>query len=324
MPTDRDNRLAGAAWGGSLALHALLTASAALLVGTAPRGATDQPSREVGVVLRRERVESFAEEDTGPTSTPAAKPAETDSAAGPPLDLAVAMSPTPTESPFAELIDRLTAPDAAGESAIGIGGAREGPRKAGGSGGVGLGEIVKRGQARVTVFGVSGEGSRFVYAFDRSISMAGPPLAAAKRQLVTSLDALGDTHQFQVLFFNTGVTAFDLTGGQARVAYATDQNKRLAAEYVEAVSADGGTDRFTALKRALAYRPDVIFFLTDADIEMTPSEVHEIADRNAGVATISTIEFGRGPKPRGRNFLEDLAAVTGGAYGYIDLTRLVR
>lgn len=320
MPRDDQRRLQGSAWGGSLALHLLLTASIAWVAGNTPEGAIDTPSREVGVVLRRDRVESFAAEETAPEATPVDRPAESDPAAGPPINAPAATTPTPSNSPFAELVERLTAEGSGAPSAIGL----DGQRRPGGAGGQGLRELAKRGMASVTVFGVTGEGSRFVYAFDRSISMAGPPLTAAKGQLVASLDSLAATHQFQILFFNTSIMAFDLTGGQSRVAFATDQNKRLAADYVRGVTADGGTERFGALKRALAYRPDVIFFLTDADLAMTPAELQEIAVRNAGAATINTIEFGRGPKPRQRNFLEDLAEANGGEYGYVDLTRLVR
>ena len=35
--------------------------------------------------------------------------------------------------------------------------------------------------AQVSVFGVEGKGNKFVYVFDRSASMEGPPLAAAKK-----------------------------------------------------------------------------------------------------------------------------------------------
>ncbi|MCA9212494.1 MAG: hypothetical protein KDB27_05485, partial [Planctomycetales bacterium] len=43
------------------------------------------------------------------------------------------------------------------------------------------------GKTTTSVFGVSGTGSSFVYVFDRSASMKGLPLAAAKQQLINSL-----------------------------------------------------------------------------------------------------------------------------------------
>jgi hypothetical protein len=94
---------------------------------------------------------------------------------------------------------------------------------------------------------------------------------------------------------------------------------------VGGITADGGTDRLPALRAAVRMNPDVIFFLTDADDPMPKSELEEIADlnRRAGVA-ISTIEFGRGPAKQPKNFLTELARITGGQYGYVDVTQLSR
>src|SRR5262245_17102357 len=52
------------------------------------------------------------------------------------------------------------------------------------------------------VFGVTGRGRKFVYVFDRSLSMQGAPLAAAKRELIASLGRLEDGQQFQIIFYN--------------------------------------------------------------------------------------------------------------------------
>jgi hypothetical protein len=177
-------------------------------------------------------------------------------------------------------------------------------------------------QATVTVFGAVGEGSRFVYLFDRSTSMTGAPLAAAKQQLIDSLDALSSVHQFQVIFFNDQVQAWDLTGGQNRVPFASDANKQLAAQFVRGVIASGGTDRLTPLRRALAMNVDVVFFLTDADDAMPSYDVAEVIERAQATGTaIACIEFGEGPQPDGSNFLTQIATATRGDYVYIDTMR---
>ena len=126
-------------------------------------------------------------------------------------------------------------------------------------------------RSTVEVFGVKGSGSKFVYLFDRSTSMEGAPLAAAKRQLIQSLDALKSTNQFQIIFFNTQTFPIDITG-RGRMAFADDRSKRMAANLVGGVTAEQGTDRYIALKTAIAFQPDVIFFLTDADDEMLPAK----------------------------------------------------
>jgi hypothetical protein len=177
--------------------------------------------------------------------------------------------------------------------------------------------------ARLSVFGAVEEGSRFVFVFDHSTSMDGAPLAAAKEQLLASLEGLDSVHQFQVIFFNHEVQAWDMTGGQRRIPFATESNKELARRFVAGVVADGGTERKAPLLKALAWGPDAIFFLTDADDVMPAYDVAEAVERaqRSGTA-IACIEFGAGPAPEGDSFLKQLAHDTGGDYVYVDTTML--
>lgn len=178
-------------------------------------------------------------------------------------------------------------------------------------------------KASVRIFGVQGVGTKFVYVFDRSSSMEGAPLAAAKQQLTESLNSLDSIHQFQIVFFNHQTRMFDATGGGHRVAFATERNKQLAAKFVGGITADGGTDRLAALRAAIAMQPDVIFFLTDDDDPMPESELAEVNQLNRrSSAAICTIQFGSGPPKSGDNFLVELAKQTGGQYGYVDTTKL--
>jgi hypothetical protein len=179
--------------------------------------------------------------------------------------------------------------------------------------------------SKVKVFGVEGTGNKFVYLFDRSASMEGAPLAAAKQQLIKSLESIDELQQFHIIFFNQRLQAFDLTGGTRRIAFGTDRNKKLAARFIKSVAADGGTARFPALKHALALQPNVIFFLTDADDPMTPKEVAEIARINERItAQICVIEFGANDKPPKHNFLIQLAQENRGQYGYVNVAKLTR
>ena len=179
------------------------------------------------------------------------------------------------------------------------------------------------GYGETSVFGVQGKGSKFLYVFDRSASMEGRPLAAAKRQLLESVQTLDSIHQFHIIFFNTGTQSLNISGGARRIAFASERNKKLAANFVGGVTADGGTDRMHALKEALAFAPDVIFFLTDADDAMSASEMTELARINEKMqASICVIEFGKNPAPVANNFLARMAAENGGQYGYVDITKL--
>lgn len=178
------------------------------------------------------------------------------------------------------------------------------------------------GKAKTAVFGVEGEGYRFVYVFDRSGSMGGgarSPLVAAKNQLLASIDSLADTHQFQIVFYNQEPYVFN-PGGAHRLSFATDRIKELARRFIGAVAADGGTNHERALRKALELGPDVVFFLTDAGDGLSPGKLDEIRRANGGRTAIHTIEFGVGPADRASNFLKQLAKENGGRYGYVDVT----
>jgi uncharacterized protein with von Willebrand factor type A (vWA) domain len=185
-------------------------------------------------------------------------------------------------------------------------------------------DLGNQSYSKVSVFGVEGSGNKFVYLFDRSASMDGAPLAAAKRRLLESIETIDELQQFHIIFFNQRLLSLNVRGGGAqRIAFATEQNKKQAARFVQGVKADGGTDRFAALKQSLAIRPDVIFFLSDADDPMTAKEMAQIARLNerAG-AQICAIEFGSGDAAPESNFLIDLARESGGQYAYVNVLKL--
>lgn len=181
-------------------------------------------------------------------------------------------------------------------------------------------------KAQTEVFGVQGEGSRFLYVFDRSSSMGGfegRPLASAKRELIASLEKLDQVRQFQIIFYNQEPQLMKL-GGQQGMVFANDDGKRLAADFIGRVTASGGTRHMAALTLALNLRPDVIFFLTDADEpQLSPAELAKIRRLNHGTS-INAIEFGAGAPSGAVNFLKRLARENGGSYGYVDVTRLSR
>jgi hypothetical protein len=303
------------AWVLSIMFHAGVITMLGVAVAQTPRGALEEGGRSAGIVLKRTSAEGDLFEgeegaDAGETATETAPPSELDSA-------------LPDETAADQRQTDLPQLPPAGSGAAAAGGATSASDLTGAPGR--RGSPTGGGSARVSVFGVEGQGTKFVYVFDRSSSMEGAPLAAAKRQLVESLSSLESVHQFHIIFFNHRLQAFDITSGGQRIAFGTDRNKQLAAKFVGGIAADGGTDRYTALKTALAFRPDVVFFLTDADDPMSDSEIQDI-ERSAERAgsSICVIEFGRQASPPGDNFLKALARQSGGQYGYVHTMKLSR
>ncbi|MFM7251287.1 MAG: hypothetical protein ACKO5R_15445 [Planctomycetaceae bacterium] len=177
------------------------------------------------------------------------------------------------------------------------------------------------GGVRTGIFGLETRGNRFVYVFDRSASMADPdgrPLAAAKRELLRSLDELGDVQQFHVIFYNDRHQVFTPEGGRGRAVFATEANRRAARRFVESVRPAGGTRHAEPLAAAFQLAPDAVFLLTDADAgdDLEPAEIERLV-RLADGARCMVVQFGDGD--RRSPGLADMAARCGGEYRVVSL-----
>ena len=179
------------------------------------------------------------------------------------------------------------------------------------------------GQGETSFFNIRAKGTRFVYVLDRSGSMDSyKAIRVAKAELIASLQSLDATQQFQIVFYNQAVREMSTPDGKRRLFWATDINRTLARQFIASIHADGGTDHLPALKRALSYSPEHIFFLTDADQpQLTAADLDEIRRLNRGRTKIHCIEFGKGPDVPVDNFLKRLARQNGGTYRYRDVTQ---
>jgi hypothetical protein len=304
----------------SMLFHLSVTAMLAMSLQRWPRGAADRFDSSAGLVLNRVSAQAapYEGEEAFVASTPAADTDLLDALPNPSAaaDLAADLPQMRTleasESDAGSAQNRNNSANGGQKAAT----AGRGTDRSGRSG------LFGASRAQVSVFGVEGTGTKFVYLFDRSSSMEGVRLRSAKKQLIESLQSLESVHQFQIIFFNSQPFPIDITD-RGRMAFADDQNKRLAERFIGNVTADLGTDRYAALKTALAYNPDVIFFLTDADGPMSLSELADVERTNGRVnASICVIEFGDGAAPTGDNFLMRLAQQSGGQYGYVDTATL--
>ena len=100
---------------------------------------------------------------------------------------------------------------------------------------------------------------------------------------------------------------------------ATATNKGRVQSQLEPVSPLGGTDHMLALREALKLKPEVIFFLTDAEL-ISNSDIDEILTE-VGATRIQAVEFGFGMSLGQRTPLSRLATTTGGTYRYIDVSK---
>ena len=194
---------------------------------------------------------------------------------------------------------------------LGVGGeSGEGGGSSGGRG-PGLG-------AGTEFFGVQDRARSFAYVIDTSGSMArNQALSVAKAELLASLNKLNEQTSFGLVLYNLRATFFS-----SLLQPATAARKEQVVRHLREVQPFGGTDHIAALKAGLTLKPEVIFFLTDADL-MTESEVQEIL-REVGSTRIQAIELGVGPDLRRSNPLKTLAASTGGSYRYLDTNQFAQ
>ncbi len=303
------------AWLVSICFHVGLLTAIATLWTTTSHGTGQEAGRPIGVAVVYETASgseyyladaaSSAATGQSPQAAAASLPAE--SAAG---------------AVQAALLEGLLPSDdgPGGEAASAAGGLGLG------TGDAQLGGNTKLQKAKTTVFGIEGEGSRFLYVFDRSDSMngfEGRPLQNAKTELLTSLESLGPAHQFQIIFYNDTPLPFGGVNGRGpQLLRGDEKSKEEAQRFVRNMGAVGGTQHIDALRMALAMSPDVIFFLTDADVP-APSyrdiESLHIRASRAGT-TIHTIQFGSGPNASAGSWIRALAEGTLGKYRYVDVT----
>ena len=303
-------------WIASVLLHLVLLAACALGLQSCRETAGEDGAgefRDVGLVVKTEAISSdLAESNTPPqppTHQAAAEKAEIETRDSPTVDsllnLPEASAPQilgpgarSPKSPLAEPSKLLpgsaltTAPPLAG---------------------------LKQGETQF--LGIRDRGTRFVYVLDRSGSMDREhALEVAKAELVTSLQHLDETQQFQVIFYNVQSRLLTL-GGRETLHRATDINKTLARQQIAGVTPDGGTFHYPALAKALALEPEVIYFLTDADQNSAihPGDMERLLRRNRGRTRIHAIKFGLGAELTTNHYVKKLALQNGGRYRYRDI-----
>ncbi|MBI1248680.1 hypothetical protein GC197_12670 [bacterium] len=300
------------AWLMSMLMHGLVLTLLILTVQSVSKGIGDEPARQGSIALanRSENTTDYFDGDSsqsadGQSTNDAQQTQQSVADAMPAADL--------PPSPLGDLLPRGDSA-LSGQEATGLpsaGGMTQGGATSKG----GLGN-----DGKTSVFGAEGEGSKFVYVFDRSASMTGGPLNAAKQELIKSLHDLDKLHQFAIIFYNENPQVFSPRGNGPELVFADEQGKALAERFVRGIIASGSTQHVDALAMALNMKPDVIFFLTDAEQpQLFPADLDRIRKLNKGTS-IHAIEFGYGPFDGRRNFLVKLADENDGKHVYVDIS----
>ncbi|QDU63008.1 hypothetical protein Pan216_38820 [Planctomycetes bacterium Pan216] len=178
----------------------------------------------------------------------------------------------------------------------------------------------KGAPTKTSFFDVQASGSTFVYVIDRSASMMRrDALERAKRELIASLGLLDRDDRFQIVPYNSEFEWMPAESG--RWTRSSGDAIKGAKEYLSTVDPDGGTEHREPLLAALRLRPEVVYFLTDADL-MSEADVDRVTRanrKNKRPAVIHAISFGEGERPSDDPPLRRLAAENNGTYRYVDL-----
>jgi hypothetical protein len=112
---------------------------------------------------------------------------------------------------------------------------------------------------RTKLLGTKGTAAKIVYLCDASGSMSGI-FPVLKRQLKSSVNALDQSQQFNIIFFSDD-NIFPLFRDSPQSAVA--DNKHKAMEFIDNAVATGATQPMPAIKFALAEKAEMTYVLTD-------------------------------------------------------------
>jgi hypothetical protein len=183
--------------------------------------------------------------------------------------------------------------------------------------GDGLGDRDHAGGGPVgSLWGVgAGQQARsIVYVMDRSGSMS-DTIGLLQRELLRAIGRLEPDQSFNVIWFNEGRA----TLWSRRMMKATIDNKREAFDQVKTIQASGQTEPMDAVGRALGFKPDVMFLLSDGDFgEYNETVIRLFERKNKRQRTIvNTILFIFDTGGDGGRTLRRIAEMNRGTYKHV-------
>jgi VWA domain-containing protein len=178
------------------------------------------------------------------------------------------------------------------------------------------------GGASVSFFGTRVQAKRILFLLDNSGSMRGGRLETMIEETTRSIEALSPKQHFYVLFYSD--TVYPLFSPQPATQFvrATDQNKRLLIQWLATVELFPGNALDEAIQVATAIRPDVVYFLTDGDVNTTRDgrKLKLLLDTQGRTFSIHTFGMGAGTEGKFAENLLQIAKANGGTYRPVDVT----
>lgn len=171
----------------------------------------------------------------------------------------------------------------------------------------------RQGSGGERLFPSVAPGQSVVFVLDRSLSMGlRDAFNRARRELLATLEQLPPTARFQVVAYNRQAEPLWINGqaGLLTADAVTLQQVRLA---LEALAPMGSTDHVHALQRALLLRPDLVYFVTDAN-DLSVKNVFDVTRVNQRPSVIQVISLNPHQESRPDCPLRQLASLNRGNY----------
>jgi len=180
---------------------------------------------------------------------------------------------------------------------------------------------VPRALAGPSYYRVPLTGSRILFVMDTSVSMLrGNRILAAKRELAKAINEMPTEVPFNVVVFNTRVSAW-----RNKLVTANEDTKQNAVYFVEAQGLGNGTASYDALETAINQDAEAIYFVTDGapfgGKITNPAEIVQTITRLNQFRRATIHCFGIGVGPEGNvfeTFLSTLAKENYGQYLRVD------
>lgn len=177
-------------------------------------------------------------------------------------------------------------------------------------------------------FGTRVNGKSFVYVLDRSGSMSSAVsgahvsrLEAATRELLHSIEQLGDDQYFYVILFSSEMLRmFEDKSLYPKLIKATKQNKRKLRNWLEKIDPAGSTDPRDAIDLAIRLKPNAIFMLSDGAFNTLSnneySAISIVKNQRGRKIPVNTIAFQ--DRSASQN-LAELATASNGTFRFVGL-----
>jgi len=166
--------------------------------------------------------------------------------------------------------------------------------------------------APLKFFGQEAVGQRFAFILDRSGSMSGSRWNACTRELEQALRTMPGHAEFFVVLFSQGHVQ---PPGQSEWTRADRDHVDSVVRWVKSVHPSGGTYPASAFQLVfgLNWSPDVVYFLTDGEIDgFTPAMCAGL--RGSAATIVNTIALENGA---GAEVLKGIAGVAGGQFVHV-------